>query len=111
MNKKDKFKFEHEKPNPEIIGHHSTPETFSKLLVELLGLNQVQGQIIYDGGIGVGGLSATVDTKRNVLIGCDQERKYLKQCQKNIPSAILFNHDIFRCQKTVPCYEHLVSPQ
>ena len=99
MNKKDKFLFEHEKPNPKIEGHVSTHKSISQLLVSLLGLNQVQGQIIYDGGIGVGGLSATVDTKRNVLIGCDQERKYLKQCQKNIPSAILFNHDIFRCQK------------
>ncbi|CAG8548650.1 1182_t:CDS:2 [Paraglomus brasilianum] len=84
MNKKDKFKFEHEKPNPEIIGHHSTPETFSKLLVELLGLNQVQGQIIYDGGIGVGGLSATVDTKQQIQEELIKKEALLKQKVLNL---------------------------
>jgi hypothetical protein len=46
QNKADKFLFEHEKPNPKIEGHHSTPECLSQLLVSLLGINKDQGKIV-----------------------------------------------------------------
>jgi tRNA G10 N-methylase Trm11 len=107
----DKYKFEHEKPDPKIEGHVSTPPSVAKLLVELTGINQVQGQIVYDFCVGVGGISSQLDFSRNVVIGDDSEIKYLKICQKNLPKAILFHHDTFKCQKMAPCYEHLVSQE
>ncbi|CAG8789824.1 11437_t:CDS:10, partial [Gigaspora margarita] len=88
----------------------STPLCLAELLTKLLGINEVQaGKIIYDACIGVGALSSKVDTNKHVLIGDDKELEYLKLAQANNLDAILFNHDTFACQKTVPCYEHLIS--
>ena len=90
---KDEFRFTHEKTKKErgIDAHVSTPDCLAQLLTQLLGIDKVQGKIIYDCCFGVGGLSQHVNTEKNILIGDDKEIKYLEQGQKNIPKAILFS--------------------
>ena|SRR5205814_1368763 len=109
---KDEFRFTHEKTKKErgIDAHVSTPDCLAQLLTQLLGIDKVQGKIIYDCCFGVGGLSQHVNTEKNILIGDDKEIKYLEQGQKNIPKAILFNHDTFQCLGP-PCYQHLISEE
>ncbi|KLL04827.1 MAG: hypothetical protein MRERV_11c064 [Mycoplasmataceae bacterium RV_VA103A] len=110
-NKDDNYKFQHELPKDKnsLTGKVSTPLCLAELLTKLLGINEAEaGKIIYDTCIGVGALSSYVDNK-HVLIGDDLEKEYLKITQKNNPNAILFHHNTLACQKTVPCYEHLIS--
>jgi hypothetical protein len=110
MNNKYKFSHELSKDQSSIYGKVSSPLCLSELLTQLLGINQTQGKIVYDGCIGIGALSSQIDTNKHILLGDEKELEYLQQCQKNNPEVILFNHDTFKCQKTVPCYEHLISP-
>jgi len=106
----NKFQFTHEKSKKErgIENHVSTPSYLAQLLTELLGIDKVEGKVIYDCCFGVGALSQFVNTEKNILIGDDREKEYLEQGQKNIPKAILFNHDVFQCYGP-PCYQHLTS--
>lgn len=112
MHKDDNYKFQHELPKDKnsLTGKVSTPLCIADLLTQLLQINEAEaGKIIYDTCIGVGALSSYIN--KHVLIGDDLEKEYLKITQKNNPSAILFHHDTLACQKTVPCYEHLISPK
>lgn len=108
----NKFRFQHEKTKKEqgIENHVSTPEGLAQLLTKLLGIDEVEGKVIYDACFGTGSLSQYVDTSKNILIGDDREIKYLQQGQKNNPKAILFNHDIWQCLGP-PCYQHLIIPK
>lgn len=108
----NKFRFTHEQSKKErgIQDHVSTPDCLAQLLTQLLGIDKAEGKIIYDCCFGVGALSQYVDTEKNVIIGDDREKEHLEQAQKNIPKAILFNHDVFQCPGP-PCYQHLISEE
>lgn len=107
----NKFRFTHEKSKKEqgIDAHVSSPDCLAQLLTQLLGIDKVQGKIIYDCCFGIGALSKYINTEKNVLIGDDKELTYLEQGQKHQLEAILFNHDTFQCSGP-PCYQHLISP-